>query len=115
MTAPDIGTTLERILLKQYAPPSAVIDERGAIVYFSSRTGRYLEAPAGAASLDFLPMVRSELRLALLTASRAALKNRAPVIRENLVIETDDGFQRLNLVPVRRRPRRHALVSLFRS
>jgi signal transduction histidine kinase len=75
-----------------------IINERGEIVYFSGHTGRYLEPPAGAASLDFLPMVRSELRLALQTATRVALKDRAPVIRENLVIETAGGFQRLNLV-----------------
>jgi signal transduction histidine kinase len=75
-----------------------IINERGEIIYFSNRTGRYLEPPAGTASLGILAMVRGELRLALLTASRAALKNRAPAIRENLVIETADGFQRLNLV-----------------
>jgi two-component system, chemotaxis family, CheB/CheR fusion protein len=94
----QVGELFERILLEQYAPPSVIINERGEIVYFSGHTGRYLEPPAGAASLDFLPMVRSELRLALQTATRAALKDRAPVIRENLVIETASGFQQLNLV-----------------
>jgi two-component system, chemotaxis family, CheB/CheR fusion protein len=95
---PHLGELFDHILLEQYAPPSVIINERGEIVYFSSRTSRYLAPPAGMASLDILAMVRGELRLALLTATRAALKNRAPVIRENLVIETDDGFQRLNLV-----------------
>ncbi|HET9224572.1 MAG TPA: chemotaxis protein CheB [Roseiflexaceae bacterium] len=94
----ELGELFERILLEQYAPPSVIIDERAEIVYFSNRTGRYLEPPAGMASLDILAMVRGALRLALLTATRAALKNRAPVVRENLVIETVDGFQRLNLV-----------------
>jgi two-component system CheB/CheR fusion protein len=98
-----LGELFEHILLEQYAPPSVIINERGEIIYFSSRTGRYLEPPVGTASLDILAMVRGELRLALLTATRAALKDRAPVVRENLVIETVDGFQRLNLV-VRRLP-----------
>jgi two-component system CheB/CheR fusion protein len=96
--APDIGTTLERILLKQYAPPSAVIDERGAIVYFSGRTGAYLEAPAGAPNSDILAMVHPQLRLTLQTAIHATLKNHAPTIRENLAITTADAVQRLNLI-----------------
>ncbi len=96
--APDIGTTLERILLKQYAPPSAVIDERGAIVYFSGRTGAYLEAPAGAPNPDILAMVHPQLRLTLQTAIHATLKNHAPTIRENLGITTADAVQRLNLI-----------------
>jgi chemotaxis methyl-accepting protein methylase/signal transduction histidine kinase len=97
-TGTHIGELFERILLEQYAPPSVIVNERGEIVYFSNRTSRYLEPPAGTASLDILAMVRGELRLALLTATRAALKDRAPVVRENLVIETVDGFQQLNLI-----------------
>jgi two-component system CheB/CheR fusion protein len=94
----DLGELFDHILLEQYAPPAVIINERGEIVYFSNRTGRYLEPPAGTANLDILAMVRGELRLALLTATRAALKDRAPVVRENLAIETVEGFQRLNLI-----------------
>jgi two-component system, chemotaxis family, CheB/CheR fusion protein len=96
--APDIGTTLERILLRHYAPPSAIVDQEGAAVYFSSRTGAYLEAPAGAPNLDILAMVHPQLRLTLQTAIHAALKSRAPTTHENLAITTGDVVQRLNLI-----------------
>jgi two-component system CheB/CheR fusion protein len=96
--APDIGTTLDRILLQHYAPPAVIVDEQGAIVYFSGRTGAYLEAPAGTPTMDILAMVHPQLRLALQTAIRTTLKERAPTIRENLAIETAGAVQRLTLI-----------------
>src|SRR5205823_5925328 len=52
----NIGELLERILLEQYAPPSVIINEQGEIIFFSGRTGKYLEPPAGAPSQDILAM-----------------------------------------------------------
>lgn len=95
---PNVGELLERILLEQYAPPSVIINEQGAIVYFSGRTGAYLEAPAGIPTMDIVAMVHPQLRLALQTAIRAAVKDRAPTIRENLAIETAGVVQRLTLI-----------------
>lgn len=96
--SPDIGAGLERILLKHYAPPAVIINEQGAIVYFSGHTSTYLESPTGAPNLDILAMVHPQLRLALQTAIRITLKDRAPATRENLAIETADGVQRLHLI-----------------
>jgi two-component system CheB/CheR fusion protein len=95
---PNIGELLERILLEQYAPPSLIINARSEIVYFSRRTGAYLEAPAGAPNPDILPMVHHDLRLALQTAIRTARRDRAPCVRDNLVVETAGGLQQLNLI-----------------
>jgi two-component system CheB/CheR fusion protein len=94
----DVGATIERILLRHYTPPAAIIDEQGTIVYFSGRTGTYLESPSGAPNLDILAMVHPQLRLALRTAIRAALKSHAPATRENLAITTTDGVQQLHLI-----------------
>jgi len=96
--SPDIGATLERILLQHYAPPAVIVDEQGVIVSFASRTGAYLEPSAGAPNLDILAMVHPQLRLALQTAIHAARKARAPTIRENLAIATAAGVQRLHLI-----------------
>ena len=41
---------LERLLLDQYAPAWVVVNAQGESVYFSARTGRYLEPAAGAPS-----------------------------------------------------------------
>ena len=87
-----------RILLKHYAPPAAIIDERGTVVSFSGRTGGYLQPPAGPPNMDLLAMIHPQLRLALHTAIRTTLKDRTATIRENLAIETAGGVQRLTLI-----------------
>ncbi|MBK9712452.1 MAG: PAS domain-containing protein [Kouleothrix sp.] len=94
----QIGDLLERILLAQYAPPAVIINEQSEIVFFSDRTGAYLEPPAGAPSLNILVLIHPQLRLALQTAIRASLKDHAPSVRENLAITTADAVQRLNLI-----------------
>jgi two-component system, chemotaxis family, CheB/CheR fusion protein len=95
---PNIGAVLDGILLDEYAPPSVIINEHAEVVYFSRRTGAYLEPPAGAPSSDMLPMVHQDLRLALQSAIRTAVRDRAPAIRENLAIETTGGRQQLRLI-----------------
>ena len=50
----------------------------GDIVYYSGRTGRYLEAPRGAPNRQLLDMVRRELRLDLRAALRQVDGDRRP-------------------------------------
>ena len=40
---PDLVAGLERLLLERYAPAWIVINSQGEAVYFSPRTGRYLQ------------------------------------------------------------------------
>jgi two-component system CheB/CheR fusion protein len=96
--SPDIGMTLDRILLKHYAPPAAIVDERGTVVAFSGRTGGYLQPPAGPPNMDLVAMVHPQLRLAAHTAIRTAQRDRMATIRENLAIDTAGGVQRLTLI-----------------
>ncbi len=95
---PDVGQILERVLLAQYTPPAVIINEQNQIVYFSGRTGAYLEPSTGAPSLDIRTMAHPDLRAHLQTAIRTARKHRTPAVHANLAIETPGGVQRLNLI-----------------
>ncbi len=93
----DIGMTLERVLLRDYAPTAAVIDEQGTISYLRGQTHPYLTVPTGAPTTNLLAMAHPELRMPLRTAIRAVAQGRAPAMREDLTIATADGLQRLTL------------------
>jgi two-component system, chemotaxis family, CheB/CheR fusion protein len=54
--------------LQQYAPPGAVVNERGDIFYLHGRTGKYLEPAPGEAGMNILKMAREGLRPDLTTA-----------------------------------------------
>ena len=59
---PATGADTERVLLQQYAPPGAVVNERGDILYLHGRTGKYLEPAPGEAGMNILKMARDGLR-----------------------------------------------------
>jgi two-component system CheB/CheR fusion protein len=95
---PGLARTLERILLESYSPACVLINERGEIAYFSPRTGRYLEAPAGTPTLNVLDLVRRGLRTDLRTALHRSVTGRVTVTQENVPFEVGGETQRINLV-----------------
>jgi two-component system CheB/CheR fusion protein len=93
----NVARAFERILLDHYSPACVLINERGDIAYFSPRTGRYLEAPAGTPTLNVFDMARQGLRLDLRTAIHKAMTSRAPVTHENVSFELEGRTQRVSL------------------
>jgi two-component system CheB/CheR fusion protein len=86
----------ERIL-DHYAPPFVVVDAQGGVLYFSNRTGNYLEPAAGSPSRDLLSMARRGLRAELRSALRAAVDGGHAVERRRVNVELDAGTQTINL------------------
>ena len=72
-------------------PVPQVVTDEGDIVYFSSRTGKWLEASPGAPTRQLLTMARKGLRLELRAALRQAIETRHAVKRRNLKVESEDG------------------------
>ncbi|HSS49042.1 MAG TPA: PAS domain S-box protein, partial [Thermoanaerobaculia bacterium] len=94
----EVARTFEAILLESYAPACVVVHEAGDIVYFSPRTGRYLESPSGTPTVNVLDMARKGLRLDVRTALHKAVNSRVPVIHENVAFELDGQTQRVNVI-----------------
>ncbi len=94
----EVARTFEAILLESYAPACVVVHEGGDIVYFSPRTGRYLEPPAGTPTVNILDMARKGLRLDVRTALHKAVNSRVPVVHENVAFELDGQMLRVNVI-----------------
>jgi len=94
----NVIRTIERVLLEEYAPASVIINDQAEIVYFSGRTGEYLESPAGVPSNKIINMARRGLRLELRTAIHRALASKQEVIRENIVVKTGSDVRQIHLV-----------------
>ncbi|HEY3568090.1 MAG TPA: CheR family methyltransferase [Thermoanaerobaculia bacterium] len=94
----EVARTFEAILLESYAPACVVVHERGDIVYFSPRTGRYLEPPSGTPTVNVLDMARKGLRLDVRTALHKAVNSRVPVVHENVAFELDGQTLRVNVI-----------------
>jgi two-component system, chemotaxis family, CheB/CheR fusion protein len=88
---------VQRVLLRSYAPPAVVINEKGEILYVNGRTGKYLEPAPGLSGLNLFEMAREELNFELSSAVHKALQQREDVKLERIRVRTDSGFQFLTL------------------
>jgi two-component system CheB/CheR fusion protein len=94
----EVVADLERVLIDEYAPAWVIVNADGESVYFSARTGRYLEPGVGTPSMDVVGMARQGLRIDLRTALHKAVKTREAVVHEGVVVETNGDVQTINLV-----------------
>ena len=78
-------------VLERFSPPHLVVNRDGDVVYYSTRTGKYLEAPAGAPTRQLLTIARKGLRLDLRTLFREAVETGRPAGQEEVAVESDDG------------------------
>ena len=59
----DIQMLADRLLLEQFLPVGVLVNESGDIIYFSGRTGKYLEPAAGKANMNIFAMLREGLQM----------------------------------------------------
>jgi two-component system, chemotaxis family, CheB/CheR fusion protein len=91
--------TVDEHVIERFSPPHVVVNRDGDVVYYSSRTGKYLEAPAGAPTRQLLTMARKGLRLDLRTVFREAMETGRIAVRESVAVESgDDHVQMTNIL-----------------
>ena len=85
-------------VLERFSPPHVLVNRDGDVAYYSARTGKYLEPPAGVPSRQIFTMARNGIRLELRTVFREAVESGRPVTREGIPVEEGDG--RVQIVSV---------------
>ena len=91
LTGYPLRANVESFVVERFAPPHVIVNRDGEIVYFSPRTGKYLEAAPGAPSRQLLATARRGLRLDLRTALRESAETRRLVTRPAVAVEAEDG------------------------
>ena len=115
------GGTLRRatetLVLERFAPAHVVVNGEGDVVYFSPRTGDYLEAPQGQPSRHLLALARKQLRLDLRTALQQAKETgrRAAHGRVPLKVGRDIQLVEITVEPLDDRGNEALFVVLFRD
>jgi two-component system CheB/CheR fusion protein len=85
-TGPSFQMLAEQLVYARFAPPAVLVDEHGDIVFFSGRTGPYLEPAAGKANWNVLAMAREGLRYDLASALQKAHRKRETVTVRGLKV-----------------------------
>jgi two-component system CheB/CheR fusion protein len=86
-------------VLDRFAPAHVVASRDGDVVYYSNKTGKYLEPPAGIPTRQLLTLARKGLRLDLRTAFREAMETGRNAARDGVAVENETGgVQIVNIV-----------------
>ena len=94
-------------VIERFSPPHVVVNQDGDVVYYSTRTGKYLEAPGGAPTRQLLMTARKGLRLDLGALFREAVETGTTASHDGISLEDDEGrVQIVNLTidPISHRP-----------
>jgi two-component system CheB/CheR fusion protein len=96
------GAALRQIVegqvIERFAPPHVVVNQDGDVVYFSARTGKFIEQASGIPTRQILTMARRGLRLDLRSVFREAVESGQTAYREGVALEEDGGrVQLVNL------------------
>ncbi len=103
---------VEAQVLERFSPAHVVVNAEGDVVYYSAKTGRYLEAVQGAPTRQLLTLARRGLRLDLRSALREAIDTRCTIVRDNVAVDEDEDrvqFVTLTIEPLSDRGHGEAL------
>ena len=108
----DVQVEASRLLLERYAPPSVVVDDHCMVVRSNGNTSRYIELPAGEATLDVFRMARRGLLSPLRSAVSEARQRGAPARREGLRVSAEGADLRVSIevTPLGHPGQRHFLI-----
>jgi two-component system CheB/CheR fusion protein len=93
----NIQTLADQLLLQQFTPAGVLVNESGDIIYFSGRTGKYLEPAVGKANLNIFAMLREGIRSDFPAAFRNAITNKESVILHHLSVAVNGSKQYLDI------------------
>jgi two-component system CheB/CheR fusion protein len=98
MTGPNLQLLVEKVLLDQYAPAALLVTHEGDVLYFSGKTGKYLEPATGKPNLNLFAMSRTGLDQALSEAFHRAMREQTLIHLRNIKVTHDGGVQYVHVV-----------------
>lgn len=92
--ATGFAEMMQKMLLADFAPASALIDRKYEVLCFHGPTVHYLEFPPGESTKDLLAMVRQGLRTKIRAAVHRALRDNETVIDADARVKRDGSYVR---------------------
>ena len=91
-----------QILIERFVPPAVIVNENGDVVYFHSKTGKYLEPPLGRVNFNIHAMAREGLSYPLMAALRSAKQEKRENVTGHISVKTNGDSQqiRLTVIPI---------------
>ena len=97
----NVTLLAEKKLIDLYAPPSALINDLGEILFIHGRLGKYLEPSPGRARMNIVEMANEEIKLQLSSAIQNAISTNNEVVLENLTVDENTNPIKLVVKPLK--------------
>ena len=94
--APSLQSLADQVL-RRFAPSAVLATAEGDIVYFSGKTGKYLEPPAGKANLNLFAMARPSLRQPLFETFYRAAREKQAITLDEVPLSTNPPVQSVRI------------------
>ncbi|MDO9164607.1 MAG: chemotaxis protein CheB, partial [Rhodoferax sp.] len=98
IATPNLQVLVDRLVLLRYAPAAVLVTDQGDMLYFSGKTGKYLEPAIGKPSLNLFAMAREGLNQALSEAFHRAVRGKVAVDLKNVKVSGDGVSQYVDVV-----------------
>ena len=96
--APDLQTLVEQLVLAHYAPAALLVSAKGELLFFSGKTGKYLEPASGKPVLNLFAMAREGIKKALSEAFYLAVRESKVVTLKRVRIDNTSPAQYVDVV-----------------
>jgi chemotaxis methyl-accepting protein methylase len=96
--ADALGALVDDFVRQRFTPAAVLVNADGDILYFSGRTGKYLEPAAGKVNVNLHAMARVGLREALVGVVSRALRQSDPIRIDGLRIEGQHDGHVVNVI-----------------
>jgi two-component system, chemotaxis family, CheB/CheR fusion protein len=93
----DIHKISQRILLDEFSPSYAVVNENGNLICTSSRLNRFCEFPDGPFATNIFRIVKAGLRSGLRSALQESKSTLRTIVRNDLTLQIDNQLLRIGL------------------
>ncbi len=97
----DLQALVDGLVLRQFSPAAVLATEGGELLYFSGRTGKYLEPPAGKANWNLFAMAGEGLLPGLRAAFKRAARQKRAVTARGLAVQQDGHSRGVDVTVVR--------------
>jgi len=97
-SGPNLQGLVEKLVLQHYAPAAVLVTDQGDMLYFSGKTGKYLEPASGKPSLNLFAMARDGLNQALSEAFHRAVRGKTAAKLKNVKVTGNGLAQYVNIV-----------------
>jgi two-component system CheB/CheR fusion protein len=111
----DIDKLIQSFLLREFSPPSVLVNANLEILQFHGSTGSYLEPSQGKASLNLLKMARPGLGYDLRTVVHKAMKSGKREKKQGVDVHQKNGSLQVNIevVPINAEPENPLFLVVF--